>query len=457
MHAPAAFRQQLLAAIPRLRRYGRSLVFDAGAADDLVQTALERALTHWHQFDQRRDILVWPISIAHNAHIDERRRNARLSLVEPADGEAPPHAHLDRWGGDPGADVGLRIDLIAALQSLPLEQREALAAGRRRAVQLRRMRRGAGDPDRHRDVARFARARRAARAARRPGPRFRCRRTHVAPRDLTLPWTPTTPPCTPGSTANCRPAGRRRRGPAARGPERAAKVRLWRADRDALRAQFDALLHEPRTGAARAGRVAGAGEAARGRMGGRRGAGFVLGGATGAGLLANLEAPQRALQADSGEWLQRAAVAHAVYVPEKRHPVEVSVEQNQDGHLARWLTKRLDVPVKLFDLNPQGFELVGGRLLPDERGPSAQLMYQNASGQRVTVYLRKPDTGPADAATAAFRYERQGELGLFYWVEGQGAAATGYALVGSLPREQLLALAEAIYRQGGAGTQARPP
>ena len=126
MDAPAAFRQQLLLAIPRLRRYARSLVFDASAADDLAQMALERALTHWHQFDQRRDILVWLISIAHNANIDERRRSARMSLVEPLDGDAPPHSHLDRWGHDPGADVGLRIDLLAALRKLPLEQREAL-------------------------------------------------------------------------------------------------------------------------------------------------------------------------------------------------------------------------------------------------------------------------------------------------------------------------------------------
>jgi anti-sigma factor RsiW len=239
-------------------------------------------------------------------------------------------------------------------------------------------------------------------------------------------------------------------------PELAGQVRLWRADRDALRAQCDALLLAPvparltqavwraplrwRVGSLAAGLAL-----------------FVLGGAAGAGLLAGLSGSQPALQAASGEWLQRAAVAHAVYVPEKRHPVEVSVAQNQDGHLARWLTKRLDVPVKLFDLNPQGFDLVGGRLLPDERGPSAQLMYENADGQRVTVYLRKPDTGPADPAAAAFRYERQGELGLFYWVEGQGAAATGYALVGSLPREQLLGLAEAIYRQGGVGPRANSP
>ena len=79
MQADDVFRQQLLGVIPRLRRYARSLVFDASAADDLVQTTLERALAHWHQFDQRRDLLVWVLSIAHNAHLDQRRRDARLS------------------------------------------------------------------------------------------------------------------------------------------------------------------------------------------------------------------------------------------------------------------------------------------------------------------------------------------------------------------------------------------
>ena len=123
MDAPTAFRQQLLGAIPRLRRYARSLVFDASTADDLVQTALERALAHWHQFDQRRDILVWTISIAHNAYMDDRRRNARFNLVTPH--ESQPDALHDV--ADAGsADVGLRIDLVAALNQLPLDQREPL-------------------------------------------------------------------------------------------------------------------------------------------------------------------------------------------------------------------------------------------------------------------------------------------------------------------------------------------
>ena len=120
--APTAFRQQLLTTIPRLRRYARSLVFEPGAADDLVQTALERALAHWHQFDQRRDILVWVLSIAHNAHMDERRRHARQVSVDPKSLQDGP--------GSPAAtgqhDLGLRLDLLAALAQLTVEQREPL-------------------------------------------------------------------------------------------------------------------------------------------------------------------------------------------------------------------------------------------------------------------------------------------------------------------------------------------
>jgi RNA polymerase sigma-70 factor (ECF subfamily) len=111
-----------LAAIPRLRRYARSLMLDAYTADDLVQTTLERALAHWHQFDQRRDLVVWLIGIAHHAHLDELRRSARVHVVEPQAAQA----HADARRVDPGNDLGLRIDLLAALRGLPIEQREAL-------------------------------------------------------------------------------------------------------------------------------------------------------------------------------------------------------------------------------------------------------------------------------------------------------------------------------------------
>jgi len=97
-------------------------MLDVHAADDLVQTALERALSHWHQFDQQRDLAVWLIGIAHHAHLDELRRSARLSVVDPLQAQA----HADARDFDPGPDIGLRVDLLAALRHLPLEQREPL-------------------------------------------------------------------------------------------------------------------------------------------------------------------------------------------------------------------------------------------------------------------------------------------------------------------------------------------
>ena len=234
-------------------------------------------------------------------------------------------------------------------------------------------------------------------------------------------------------------------------PDDTARVRLWAADRDALQARLSPALDEPVP--TRLEQIVWTHAPVEAPSGWLRVAAmaalFVFGGALGAGLMWGWQDRAATSHAASG-WVQRAAVAHAVYVPEVRHPVEVGVvganaidSRAQEEHLARWLTKRLDVPVKLFDLRAQGYELVGGRLLPDAAGPSAQLMYQRIgepAAPRVTVYLRRPDS----ATPAAFRYERQGELGMFYWVEGPA----GYALIGALPREQLLAMAEAIYRQG---------
>lgn len=255
-------------------------------------------------------------------------------------------------------------------------------------------------------------------------------------------------------------------------PDDAAQVRLWAVDRDLLRARFDPVLDEPippgllhtvQQGGRSAPAAPGSGRRvaavaalllAGGAVGGWIGAS--LGGAgEGGGLAAMLPWSADGAAVRAGSWQHRAAVAHAVYAPELRHPVEVNVAQGseaeqraQEEHLKRWLSKRLDMPVPLFDLRAQGFELVGGRLLPDANGPSAQLMYQNGSGQRVTVYLRRPPAG----THAEFRFQRDGELGLFYWVED----GFGCALVGKLPREQLLALAETVYKQAEDSLPAAP-
>jgi anti-sigma factor RsiW len=240
-------------------------------------------------------------------------------------------------------------------------------------------------------------------------------------------------------------------------PEDRARSQAWKADRAALAAHFQGVLDAPLPAALRQTVMPGTGRT-RWALAAAAAGLFVAGALLGGGGVWQWQQERHAAQLAQARaqlaagtpqgWVQRAAFAHSVYVGEPRHAVEV---QAQEEHLARWLTRRIAIPVKLFDLREQGFELVGGRLLPDGPGKSAQLMYQpigdTGPQRRVTVYLRKPEAG----ADTAFAYEQKGPLGMFYWVE-EGA---GYALVGELPKATLLALAQAIHGQHpAAGAQA---
>ena len=60
---------------------------------------------------------------------------------------------------------------------------------------------------------------------------------------------------------------------------------------------------------------------------------------------------------------RRAAVAHATYSPEVRHPVEVGADQ--EAHLVAWLSKRLGSPVRAPKLEDVGYSLVGGGCFPE--------------------------------------------------------------------------------------------
>jgi anti-sigma factor RsiW len=142
------------------------------------------------------------------------------------------------------------------------------------------------------------------------------------------------------------------------------------------------------------------------------------------------------------QFAQQAAMAYAVFQPEVRHPVEVTAAQ-QD-HLVQWLSKRLGRQLKVPMLTAQGYELVGGRLLPGDDGARAQFMYQNSAGQRITLYLGavKPGAG-GDVRETAFRFLEDGPVPGFYWVD-QGF---GYAISGDLPRPALQELARVVYGQ----------
>ena len=152
------------------------------------------------------------------------------------------------------------------------------------------------------------------------------------------------------------------------------------------------------------------------------------------------ERPVVAVAPDVGATMaRRAAVAHATYSPEVRHPVEVGADQ--EAHLVAWLSKRLGAPLRAPKLEAVGYSLVGGRLLPGDTGPVAHFMYQCNRGTRVTLYVRTEAAGNRETA---FRYAREGSVGVFYWVDRK----MGYALSSNdISKDDLLKVANAVYQQ----------
>jgi RNA polymerase sigma-70 factor, ECF subfamily len=74
--APAdALREEIVANLPRLRRYCRLLAGSADDGDDLCQATVERALLHGAQFKQGTRLDSWMYRIAQNLNIDQMRRN----------------------------------------------------------------------------------------------------------------------------------------------------------------------------------------------------------------------------------------------------------------------------------------------------------------------------------------------------------------------------------------------
>jgi anti-sigma factor RsiW len=214
-------------------------------------------------------------------------------------------------------------------------------------------------------------------------------------------------------------------------PGERARLEAWQAQNRLLHEQFDRLLHAPvptRLADMAVPRTRSpwrmAASVAWLALGGL--IGFVLRGS----FVSQGMAPEAALP-------HQAAIAHAVFSPEVRHPVEVTADQ--ESHLVAWLSKRLGASLKVPDLNDAGFTLVGGRLLPGDSGPVAKFMYQDAGGRRLTLYVRALQ----GEKETAFRYAREGGIGVFYWLDER----LGYAISGELAQPELLKLATLVYRQ----------
>jgi RNA polymerase sigma factor (sigma-70 family) len=108
--------------IPALRRYARTFVRNAAAADDLVQDTLERAISRWHQRRCDGDTRPWLFTILHNLAVDHLRRTARRGREVPLDDAGESDVAVPSTQ----EDALRRDDILGAVGQLPDDQRSVL-------------------------------------------------------------------------------------------------------------------------------------------------------------------------------------------------------------------------------------------------------------------------------------------------------------------------------------------
>jgi len=116
----AAFKVELVALIPQLRAFARSLTGDATAADDLAQDSMVKAWDARASFQMGTNMKAWTFMILRNQFYSEKRRSWRQTQLDQQASENTLVA-ID----DPMAPMALD-ELRLALATLPAEQREAL-------------------------------------------------------------------------------------------------------------------------------------------------------------------------------------------------------------------------------------------------------------------------------------------------------------------------------------------
>lgn len=116
----AAFKRDIVAAIPSLRAFARSLSGNRDRADDLVQETLAKAIANRERYTPGTNLKAWLITILRNQYYTEGRKRKRE--VADSDGD-----HAATLTAIPQQNGHLELtDFLSALQCLPEDQREAL-------------------------------------------------------------------------------------------------------------------------------------------------------------------------------------------------------------------------------------------------------------------------------------------------------------------------------------------
>ncbi|MBS0217407.1 MAG: anti-sigma factor [Proteobacteria bacterium] len=206
----------------------------------------------------------------------------------------------------------------------------------------------------------------------------------------------------------------------ARNPEVAERVARFGQQRDALRAALGPVVAEPVPPQLNLGQMVLSRR--RSRWSDWRASAaaclLVLAGAGGGWVLRGAATDDRV---GIGALAEEANDAYAVFASDLGHPVEIPAADS--ATLVRWVEDRLARPISLPDLSTAGYRFIGGRVVATGHGPAGLLMYDNAQGSRIAVFMRPMVHADQNAPMAR---HRRGDALSFAWAEN----GMGYSLVG---------------------------
>lgn len=222
-------------------------------------------------------------------------------------------------------------------------------------------------------------------------------------------------------------------------PTEAAEVAMWKRQNEALTALFAPVAMEPVPSRLSPHRIAHEIKTSRAASFRNIAAGLMLvlaGGVVGWGGRDYLVPAE----ASSYRLMDAAITAHTLYVKENSRAVEVPASAS---NLMSWLSNRLTTNIDAPDLSADGYTFLGGRLLPsDPQGlpaPAAQLMYENASAERLTLYI----TAALPDKKVEWEFADRDGVEAYYWANEMVTCT----IVAELSQDQIKLLGRKIFEQ----------
>lgn len=146
-------------------------------------------------------------------------------------------------------------------------------------------------------------------------------------------------------------------------------------------------------------------------------------------------------QAAIPDAVESAALAHHIFAEDRLRPVELPASAVRE--MAAWFSGHLGERIRIPNLAGVGLNLIGGRLLSNDEGPMAQLLYEDGKGRRLTLYL-SPRIGEEVDNLEVVGLD---DVNAGYWQEDDIL----YAIVANTAKEQIRMIAAELGAPTGHG------